>query len=241
MKETEGLEELRRAFAAEPGLAPVPAECPPPESLWLAARGQLPPDALRALLDHLAACPSCTEEWRLARAFEEAPGEGEVAPGEEAPGEAIPAGQPAGQAARRPSRPLAAWMAAAGAAAALLAGLLIVPVARGPGSMAPARTALRGLPALASPRLGAAGCEASSRERCLLHWSGPAGARYAVEVSTLSGRRVASARGLSTPSFQVPASPLAVFPPGTVLSWQVTAERPGFRSSSSARGTLVLP
>jgi hypothetical protein len=240
MKETEGLEELRRAFAAEPGLAPVPAECPPPESIWLAARGQLPAKALRELLDHVAACPSCTEEWRLARDFEkaeEAPGEGAVTPGEEASSWAETAGQPA----RRRVSPLVAWRAAAGAAAALLIGLLVVLVARGPGSMAPARLALRGLPALAPPRLGAAGCEAPSRERCFLHWSGPAGARYAVLVSTLSGRRVAEARGLSIPSFRVPAFLLASFPPGTVLGWQVTAERPGFRPSRSDRGILVLP
>ena len=66
------------------------------------------------------------------------------------------------------------------------------------------------------------------RERFLLKWSvsAPAGATYGVQVSTEDLRVVASAEGLKTPEYQVPASALAGLPPGAKLFWKVDADLP---------------
>jgi hypothetical protein len=215
---TGDLEALRRAFASGSVVPPAPEECPDPGTIWLAVRRELPARRLRGVVEHLAACPSCTEEWRLALAFEGSPDEAEAAQ------EPEPAWW------RGLVHPLPVWLAAAGTAAALFIGTVLlrapVPVLRG------------GPAAVSAPQLVAA--DARSRESCLLLWSGPPGAVYDVEVRTPSGHVVSRARGLTTGRYQVPAADLAPFPPGTVLRWQVSATLPGGRRSVSKVGTLTL-
>ncbi len=58
---------LRGAFAALAGDARPGDACPPPERLWAAIVGEIPVDERRALVDHIATCPSCAEDWRAAR------------------------------------------------------------------------------------------------------------------------------------------------------------------------------
>ena len=67
---------LREAFAADcdepaPGSVPSSGEapCPAPERIWDALDGALGPEELREVVDHVAVCPACAEEWRLAAAF----------------------------------------------------------------------------------------------------------------------------------------------------------------------------
>jgi hypothetical protein len=212
------LEALRRAFAAGPSMAPAPAECPSPATIWMAVRGELPADELRTAIDHLASCPACTEEWRLARSF------GELS--EPAAAASEPQPPPRWQ-----LRTLTVWLTAAGLAAALGVGGLLW---RAP------LPALRGGPAAPSaPRLVAAAGEPRPRERCVLRWAGPEGARYDVEVRTLAGRRVSQVRGLAVGSYLVPAAHLAPLAPGTVLAWQVSATLPDGRRSVS-NGTFTL-
>ena len=61
---TEPPDDLARRFAAalpETG----PSECPPADTLWAAAAGELPFAEVRALTDHGARCASCAEAWRI--------------------------------------------------------------------------------------------------------------------------------------------------------------------------------
>ena len=41
-------------------------QCPPPEKIWDAQHGSLPRTETEAIIDHLAECPSCASDWRLA-------------------------------------------------------------------------------------------------------------------------------------------------------------------------------
>ena len=60
MKREEGeLARMRRAFASLSQPAPEPAACPPPEKIWEAVRGELPPAQTREIVTHMAACPAC--------------------------------------------------------------------------------------------------------------------------------------------------------------------------------------
>src|SRR6185436_4475958 len=71
IKREEGeLAKLRRAFASLSQPAPAPAACPPPEKIWEAVRGELPPGEVRAIVEHMAVCPACAEDWRLAVALQ---------------------------------------------------------------------------------------------------------------------------------------------------------------------------
>src|SRR5690349_6858129 len=72
MTTNDELARLRTAFAAPAGkAAPEPEACPPSDTFWLAVRGELRPGELRGILDHIATCPACAEDWRIAMAFEE--------------------------------------------------------------------------------------------------------------------------------------------------------------------------
>ncbi|MEM8961873.1 MAG: zf-HC2 domain-containing protein [Acidobacteriota bacterium] len=79
MSREHDLEALQRAFATVPDDARPRPDCPAPEQLWLAVRGELSPSALREVVLHVAECPVCTESWRLAQMLE-AETEGDVLP-----------------------------------------------------------------------------------------------------------------------------------------------------------------
>jgi hypothetical protein len=62
-------EVLRAAWRArEAGPGPA-AGCPAASDLWSAVRGELPPEARRAVVDHTSSCAACAEAWRLAVAL----------------------------------------------------------------------------------------------------------------------------------------------------------------------------
>ncbi len=179
--------------------------------------GELPAGALRAAIDHLAGCPTCAEEWRLAVAFESPPA---------VDGETYAAPEPERR--RRGRRHLAAWLAASGMAATLIAGAGIlvrapVPVLRGGPAPAAAPT---------PPILLETGGQPVNRDTCFLHWTGAQGASYDVVVRTPSGRVVAHAEGLTVKFYQVPDAKLADLPAGSVLTWQVKATGLGGSSAS---------
>ena len=66
------LKKLRQAFAsAFDSHDPEDDEldgCPDADVLYEAYHGELPPDELAAVTDHMAECPVCAEAYRLARA-----------------------------------------------------------------------------------------------------------------------------------------------------------------------------
>src|SRR5689334_24928550 len=69
MKDDE-LSRLRTAFTAPVPAAWSPESCPEPDRIWEAVRGELPPDEIREIVDHVAVCASCAEDWRIAAEFE---------------------------------------------------------------------------------------------------------------------------------------------------------------------------
>ncbi len=207
---------LRRAFAALPAVPPDPAACPPSERLLAAVAGELPPAELRDLVEHVAACPACAEDWRLAAALEK--------PAGEAPEAASPEASPW----RSRYRHAAAWWASAAAAVALLVGGLLW-------QMPEPASVLRG--AKEGPKL--LSLETCSRESCVLGWSAMQGATYDLEVSTATKQSVVRAARLQATQYRIPLDRLAGIPAGTELTWRVTGNLPG-RRLSSPRGHFVL-
>jgi len=61
--------DLRRAFEASTENAVFRDDCPPADRLWAGARGELPPDEVVLLTNHLASCEACTLAWRVAMDF----------------------------------------------------------------------------------------------------------------------------------------------------------------------------
>jgi hypothetical protein len=208
-----------RAAFAEPDAAPDPASCPTPETLWSAVRGELPAQQMGEVLDHVAACAACAEDWRLAAEINRQEERAAAAPGKVIPGRF-------GQ-----WRPLAA-------AAALAAGLLIaVGVYR---TQQPAQP-----PIYRGPHPGVSSLlpqgQALPREAAVLRWSQVAGAvSYDVQVSTEDLRPVATAKGQTGTEYRIPPGALAGLPPGAKLLWQVDAVRPDGTHETSPTFTTTV-
>ncbi|HEX9670754.1 MAG TPA: zf-HC2 domain-containing protein [Thermoanaerobaculia bacterium] len=213
------LEALRRAFAAAGPPADAAAEdCPHPEQIWAAVRGELPDTERDALLDHVAVCAACAEDWRLAA--ELARESREVAP-------VVPL--------RRPWARQVRFLVPAAAAAVLL---VVVGVAVEERREERQLIAMRGEEQGAiRPLVGSA----LPRERFLLRWEGPEGALYDVRVTTDDLlREVAIARRLERRELLVPAAKLAGMPPGSKLFWHVTAVQPDGEAVSSDTFSIEL-
>lgn len=212
------LTKLRRAFAEPETPALQPAGCPEPDRIWEAVRGELPPDEIRGIVDHVAACSSCAEDWRIAMAFEEESRAAETAEtAEESP-----------RVLRPPVSRFRPWLAAAAAALVLtVAGIQLrpeKPVYRGDGA------AVVTLETASAPR-----------ESFVLAWKPVAGAEsYELLVSTSELATVANPKDLTATEYQVPASALAGLPEGARLLWTLTAVYPdGSRKSAPTVSTTL--
>lgn len=213
------LARLRAAFAAA-APAPDPESCPAPETIWAAVAGELPPRELRQVVEHVAACAACAEDWRLAAEIERPSSAAAV------PGKVIH-----GRFGRW--RPLAA-------AAALAAGLLVAVGIYRSGGFGPGEPAYREAEGEAIRSLLPAG-EALPRQGAVLRWTPLPGAEsYDVRVSTEDLRVLSTARDLREAEYRVPASALAGLPSGSRLLWQVDALFPDAsrRSSPTFRATV---
>lgn len=195
-----------RAAFAEPDAAPDPASCPSPETIWSAVRGELPAPQMEAVVDHVAACAACAEDWRLAAEIGRQEERAAIGPGKVIPGRF-------GQ-----WRPLAA-------AAALAAGLLIaVGVYQ---TQHPTQAPIYREAQHAGIRSLLPEGQALSREAAVLRWSPLAGAvSYDVQVSTEDLRAVATAKGQTATEYRIPQSALTGLPAGARLLWQVDAVKP---------------
>lgn len=209
-----------RAAFAEPDAAPDPASCPSPETLWSAVRGELPAPRMSEVLDHVAACAACAEDWRLAAEINRQEEKAARGPGQVIQGRF-------GQ-----WRPLAA-------AAALAAGLLIAvgvyrvnqPPVQEPTYREVQHAGIRSL----LPE-----GQALPREAAVLRWSPLAGAvSYDVQVSTEDLRTLATAKGQTATEYRVPQSALSGLPSGARLLWQVDAVRPDGTHETSP--TFITP
>jgi len=215
-KPDDDLAALRRAFAAIPAVAPAPETCPPAERFLAAVRGELPPGELRELVEHVASCPACAEDWRLAVALEQT----EAQVPETASPEATPW--------RSRYRHAAAWWASAAAAVALLVGGLLWRMPEPAG-------VLRG--GNEGPKLLSSDV---SREDPVLLWSEKRGATYDLEVLTAAGHSVVQAARLKETRYRIPPDRLAAIPAAAELTWRVTANLPDGRRLSSPLGHFVL-
>ena len=223
-RDDDELTKLRRAFAEPDTPALQPMGCPEPDRIWEAVRGELPPEEVREIVDHVAVCSSCAEDWRVAVAFEEESRTAETADAADAadiakvPWNVI-----------RPSfsrfRP---WLAAAAAALVLtVAGIQLrpeKPVYRGDGDA---------VVTLETP--------GASRESFVLAWEPAAGAEsYELLVSTPDLVTVDNPTGLTATQYRVPASKLSGLPTGTPLHWRVTAVYPDGAKKPSRTATTTL-
>lgn len=204
------LTRLRAAFA-EPALsairAPEPAACPASDRIWLAVRGELPADELREIVDHLADCPSCAEDWRIAMVFEE-----------EARAAAVAQPQPlrAVRAARFHSMRYRAWTAVAATILVAVVGFRMWPP-----KPAPYRSA--GGPARVESLVEKDA--ALPADRFLLRWKGvPEAASYDVKILTLDETatpKILEQTRVTDTHYQVPESDLAGLRPGAKILWTV--------------------
>jgi hypothetical protein len=220
-QDAQQLERLRAAFAA-PGPAPDPQSCPSPETLWSAVQGELPPQQMRAAVEHIALCPACAEDWRLAA---------ELSRQQATTVATVPGRVLQGRFGRW--RPLAA-------AAALAAGLLIAVGLHHTGQPGPQEPAYREAQHAGIRSLLPEG-QALPRQAAVLRWSPLAGAvSYDVQVSTQDLQTVAAAKGQTAAEYRIPASALAALPPGAKLLWQVDAVRPDGTHETSPTFTTPL-
>ena len=197
MKDAE-LARLRAAYAAPPSGALNFGSHPEPDRIWQAVRGELPADEIREIVDHMALCASCAEDWRIAMAFEE-----------EARVQDIP--RPSSVSRFRP------WVAAAAAALVMtVSGIYVQQKYKPDPGYRGEEDAIRSLAGDTRPR-GA----------CVLSWTPVAGVEsYDIFVTTRDLTVIADAKRLTTPSYQVPPDSLAALPSGTPLHWRVTAVFP---------------
>ncbi len=215
MKDDE-VSRLRAAFTAPTSEAPDPGACPEPDRIWEAVRGELPPEEIREIVDHVALCASCAEDWRVAMEFEK---EAQAEEERKATVYSFPA---------RRHQP---WIAAAAALVMTVTAIYVYqdrkPVIYRGGEPT--------IEALVPP--GAA----LPRQSFVLAWKPVPGAEsYDLLVSTGELDTVVSPKELTTTSHQVPVDALAGFPAATQLHWSVTAVFPDGRreQSETFRATL---
>jgi anti-sigma factor RsiW len=227
-QDTQELARLRAAFTALADDAPAPEDCPSPETIWSAVRGELPPQALREVLDHTARCSACAEDWRLAvEVNRQAEEQEETVPGQ------LPSNVVVGRFGR-----LGNWRSVA-AAVALAASLLIgIGIYRE--AVVPGQPTYRASQEATVSSLLAAG-QALPREAAVLRWTPLAGATsYDVSVSTEDLRQVASAHGQAATAYQLSQEALAGLPPGAKLLWVVDAIFPDGHHVTSPTFTTPL-
>jgi hypothetical protein len=210
------LDSVRRDFAALDDRESARTACPAPEAIWGAVHAAASAREARAIAEHVAACPSCAADWRLAMRAPDRPVAAEVATAERS----------------RRLFPRLVPLAAV-SAAALLAAVALFVVRQGqapPSYRMPERAQIGSLLADGA---------ALNADRFILQWSpGPEGTRYAVRVSTRQLTRLAGAEALVEPRYQVPREALSRLGHGDVVLWQVEAILPDGRRLASGTFTV---
>ena len=216
MMKDEELERLRAAYAVV--AIGDTGSCPEPDRIWQAVRGELPPDGIREVVDHVALCASCAEDWRIAVAFEK---ESRVRDQKPVPFR------------RSTTDRFRPWIAAAAAVLILSVGGIYVRQMQGPAPPPEYRGERDKVQSLAG--------ETRPRESFVLSWTPVEGAEsYDLTVTTPELVTLAAPRGLTSPRYQVPVSALAPVRSGTRLQWHVTTVFPdGRRKQSKAFFTAL--
>lgn len=200
----DGLRELFQGLSRKTAPGEV---CPTPEELWASARGELPPDENRRIIDHTGRCPSCAEDWRLARFVGRRMAESEGGVRRSRDREA------------RPRR----WLVAAAAALVVAlggAGVFLWQEADERRTYRQEQEPGQAIESLVPE------AEPLPRTDPTLRWSGPEGASYSLVVTTTRLEVLARAEGLTEAEYTLPQEPVASLEPGTVLLWHVEATLP---------------
>lgn len=223
--ESDELRFWRQAFAA-PGPPPAPEDCPPPERIWSALRGELAADEIRDVVDHTALCASCAEDWRLAAALlAEEPAAAPVV-------ESHPITFPAAAPRRRYMR---GWQVRIASLAAAAAMVLIAVKIQQQGHDGREPAVVRGVTEIEgvrpSLRLLVEDGAILRREDFKLRWSEAGeGASYRVWLGTEEGfgtsRPVARKGELKGTEHLIPPAALSHLRSGTKLLWWVEATLP---------------
>lgn len=196
------------ALAARGESASPRDDCPDPDEIWAASRGEADGSRARDLLDHAATCEACAEAWRLAR---------EV--GASLPTSATPA----------VARPFRLGWAAAAVAAVAVAAVLLPPLLRRddgpPVFRREAGLTIESLVPEANPL---------ARDAIVLRWTpGPEGTLYDLSVANERLEPLYEAKGIGEAAHKVPPSAVAEVPPGGRILWRVEARAPdGSRAAS---------
>ncbi len=214
MNDDQARRALEEALAADLGGVDLSPACPDSDTLWRAARGEIPVDEMRALAAHVVTCGPCTTAWRLAHAV--------AAEADPAAAATSPLPRP---------RTRARWALIAAAAVVMVGVLSLWPTQEPPGEPA-LRAALR--PEIVSELEPGAPLP---REAFELRWKGVPGARYSIDVATSDLEILARTNDLDATSWIVPPEALRDLPPGALIEWQVQATLPD--GSTLASRTFV--
>ncbi len=192
--------------------------CPHTEGIFDAARGDSTPDRIRQLIDHSIECPSCADAWFVARELSD----GDIERTNEWAG--VVDGQ---ESARKSSWALVGGLAAA-ALFAVTVGFQIAREETGSqdGYLVADTQSVRGGGDVEETRIAfetAAGT-VLPRDACEVHWRGPEGARYKVEVSLIGDFATIAESGSNykNTSFLVDPSQLDGLAAGKELRWGVS-------------------
>ena len=224
---SEPSEDLERRFRAALSDRDDP-ECPPADTYWAAAAGELPFERVAALVDHAATCARCAEAWRILadvrRAAAGAAAEVNLPP----PPRSVLGGPPARPRLRtRTLLPLAlSAMAAMGLWVVLRPpSVRPLPVERGTGNGVTVRAE--------SP-------EVQPARDAVLRWSEvPGASSYNVTVLTPDLVVVHQALGVSGREFRLPEA-VRQRAAGSELLWNVDAVMPDGRTVASPTFELRL-
>ena len=213
------LDRWRQAYAARSARHRGSDRCPTTEALWDAARGELPADRVRVVVEHTIDCAACAEGWRLAHD--------------------VASGLPTGTAGTStPHRWLRRPAFLAAAAAFLVMAFAVPFLLRGPSA-----------PPAASFRSGEQSTIRSlldenlpvDRQDCVLRWSaGPPGTAYDVFVATEDLRVLSRASGLESAEYRIDPAELAEIEPRSRLVWRVTARLADGRTIRSRSFLVTL-
>jgi len=208
-------ERMREAFGSGPRTSVASSgSCPDDSTVWAAARGELPGEQTRKLIDHSLHCARCADSWAAAAAMLGALGETSAGTGD----------PPARAGARRPSRTITFL----GLAAAAALAFVLLPLALREDAPVGPPDEYREPPSSTRIRSEIDESAPMPRDAFVLRWSGmPEGSRYVVEVATEDLTVIHRATELDRPEYVVPAAALIGVPSGATVLWRIEAVVPG--------------
>jgi len=200
---------LREAFQGQFNQQSLSEDCLTAESICEAVAGQYASEKTMAMINHTATCPSCAENWRLARElkhnFSDAP-------------QALPPRV-------KPFR-LLPWSLAA--AAMLILGLWASLSREKPVDLGGESSVLRTGETFTIESKLAKGMHLT-RDECVLQWSISSDgdvSEYRLRVTTSDPFDVVADVVVEEPRYRIPAKALQRLPAKTPLLWRVTATLP---------------